>query len=69
MYVYVNDIKLRIFEGARVIDVVRMYSKESLREIQNGEKIVTDDFGNEVDLGGSLSSDQVLKICIKPLSP
>lgn len=54
MQVYVNDKEVTIFDGAKVQDVLRKYSMEEYKEVENGNMYVQDKFGNKVMLGGEL---------------
>ena len=62
MTVFVNDKQLILFEGAKVIDALRMYGGKSLKQIRKGKSEVLDSYGYSVDLGGALSEGSRLTV-------
>lgn len=62
MEILVNGELVKVFEGAKVKDVVRKYSSKEFNEILRGKKIVLDARGHEVGLDGELSGREVFQI-------
>ncbi len=59
MRVFVNNLSVNVFEGARVIDAVNKYSSQLLIKVEPGKQgvKVIDIHGNPVMLDGSLSEN------------
>lgn len=65
MIIFVNDIEIRVFAGARVIDAVRAYYAEIGRAIPHKTPIAKDRYGNTVAIDGRLSEGNHIYIKIK----
>jgi len=59
MRVFVNDVEVSVFEGARVKDAVNKYSSQLLIKVERGKQgvKVNDIHGNPVMSDGSLSEN------------
>jgi sulfur carrier protein ThiS len=62
MLIKVNGKTIEIFEGARVMDVLRRYSRAAWKQVQANKKKVTDAHGHEVTLDGELDGGEELFI-------
>lgn len=62
MLVKVNGKTIEVFAGARVMDVVRRYSRDAWKQVQADKKKVTDADGHEVALDGELNGGEELFI-------
>jgi len=60
--VYVNGEEIEIFAGARVKNALLGYSREEYEAVKEREKLVKDEFGNEILLDGSLSAGEKIFI-------
>lgn len=60
MKVYINERAIEIFEGARVIDALHVFSVEEGFELPKSLPPVFDQYGNEVALDGMLSDGDKL---------
>lgn len=60
MQVYVNDMPVSVFDGAKVKDAINKYYSQMLLMGKSGEYFneVTDSIGNPVSTDGSLSEDE-----------
>jgi len=52
MKVFVNGHEVKIFEGARIMDAIRAYSRRSSRQVEKGNLIIFDKFGNQTEPDG-----------------
>lgn len=57
MQVYVNDLRVTLFEGARVRDAVNKYASRLFINTGQTWTVVKDDQGNQVMPDGSLSEN------------
>lgn len=62
MEIEVNGELVRVFSGARVKHAIRKYSAEDYEKIREGKKLIRDEYGNEVMLGGELTGGEELFI-------
>ncbi|MEL6534572.1 MAG: hypothetical protein AAFQ98_04130 [Bacteroidota bacterium] len=62
MEILVNNQAVDIFRGARVKDAVLQYSLDEYREVIRGRKVVEDEQGIRLGLGGRLSATAHLNI-------
>jgi len=62
MIVHINKRELVVFQGARLGDVVRIYSRRSLHMVMNGHYAVFDRFGNLTELDGPVRQGQIFTI-------
>ncbi len=62
MEVEVNGEPVKVFSGARVRHAIMSYSLEDYRLINAGKRLVVDEAGNEVQLGGELTGREKLTI-------
>lgn len=62
MEVRVNGEVVKIFEGAKVKDVVRRFSTKEYNEILQGKKKIVDARGHQVGLDGELSGLEEFQI-------
>ncbi len=62
MKVYINDNEIEVFQGAKLENALRCYSKKIYREVVRGEKKVIDQYGNQQLLQGSLRPDSAFWI-------
>ncbi|MBO4807276.1 MAG: hypothetical protein IK005_11090 [Paludibacteraceae bacterium] len=66
MNIYVNEKKIRIFEGAKVRDAVTRYlsrQKKDLSLIHSAE--IQDKEGHTIDLDGSLCKESSITVILK----
>ena len=54
MKIRINDRDVDIFEGARLQDAIRKYSRSLLKSVKNRDKKVVDEDGNQMSLDGEL---------------
>lgn len=54
----VNGKTIEIFSGAKVKDVIRKYSVEEYKKVQNNKKVIKDPDGNIVMPNGELIGDE-----------
>ena len=54
MKIFINDEEITIFNGAKVLDVMRAYYVQHDKKIPSRLPIVTDGYGNNVALDGEL---------------
>ncbi len=57
MKVFINDTEIEVFQGAKLENALRRYSKKVYREVVKGDKIVRDKYGNQQLLKGSLQPE------------
>ncbi len=62
MKVYINDTEIEVFQGAKLENALRRYSKKVYREVVSGKKVVIDQYGNQQLLQGSLRSESAFWI-------
>lgn len=63
MIVRVNNIRIRIFEGATVGDVLLRYAVRNSLELKGVKDItVTDSYGHIIDHAAPLRNKQIIKI-------
>jgi hypothetical protein len=62
MDVTVNGKPIRIFSASTAGDAILMYSESSFRRVMSGDLVICDRYGNEIDPGGSISSETQLFI-------
>ncbi|MDN4754473.1 hypothetical protein QYZ87_08050 [Porphyromonadaceae bacterium W3.11] len=62
MKVYVNDMVIEVFEGAKVIDALNIYASEMDIRLPHPIPKVEDQYGNEMALDGMLSDGVQLKL-------
>ncbi|HAA16756.1 MAG TPA: hypothetical protein DCE41_35615 [Cytophagales bacterium] len=62
MEIKVNNQEVDIFRGARVKDAVLQYSLDEYREVIRGRKVVEDEQGIRLGLGGRLKAEAHLSI-------
>ncbi len=60
MRIKINGQELEIFDGARVEDVLRLYSRTAWEQAAAGLRRVTDRDGHEVALDGELGDGEEL---------
>ena len=65
MEIIVNDTKLSIFEGARVIDVVEMYFANQETSFEKEKISILDEQNHPVSFKGEMNSGDKLKIISK----
>jgi hypothetical protein len=68
MQIKVDGQVIEIFSGAKVVDVLRKYSRAEWKRVQKNKKKVCDRHGHEVDLQGELNGGEefILKDCAAP---
>lgn len=54
MKVFVNEKEFTLFNGAKVIDALRMYNNKAIKEIEQGLAEILDAYGNHTDLNGAI---------------
>ncbi len=57
MKVFVDGQEVKVFSGAVIADILRLYSDEEYANVSNGYKDVYDEFENIVNLDGAVSLD------------
>lgn len=62
MEIKVNNQLVNIFKGARVKDAVLQYSLDDYREVIRGNKVVHDQRGVRLGLGGRVLAESELSI-------
>ncbi|MCK9535865.1 MAG: hypothetical protein M0Q98_14430 [Pseudomonas sp.] len=62
MKVFVNDKKVVIFHGAKVVDVVRAYYVKYDKKLPSSMPVVRDAYGNSIALDGELKDENRLYI-------
>jgi hypothetical protein len=60
MTVFVNNIEVNLFSGARVIDAIRAYYTNIHHNLPDEIPVALDDFGNIVEMDGEISHLQRL---------
>ncbi|MDD2564892.1 MAG: bifunctional UDP-sugar hydrolase/5'-nucleotidase [Salinivirgaceae bacterium] len=65
MKLYIDDEEISIYNGAKVLDVVRAYFAQRNEKLPNKLPVVTDAYGNSVELNGELSEGNHLYINIR----
>ena len=68
MKIFVNDEEITIFNGAKVVDVIRAYYVQHGKKLPSRLPVVTDGYGNSVALDGELSEGNHLYMKIKKSS-
>ncbi len=66
MLITINGKTIEIFAGARVMDVLRRYSRAEWKQVQANRKKVYDAHGHEVALDGELDGGEELFIKAGP---
>jgi len=63
--IQINEETIELFEGARLLDAIRKYSPDELKQIEKKTKQIVDRKGNRLDLDGELSDgdDFYIKEC------
>jgi hypothetical protein len=56
MTVFVNNAELAIFNGAKVIDVLRAYYLNIQQEFPVDAPVILDQFGNIIEMDGEISN-------------
>lgn len=64
MRVFINDEEVTLFNGATVLDAIRMYYTEHNKILPDTLSIITDRFGNRVAPDGELTEGNHLYIKI-----
>lgn len=62
MQIKIDGKTVEIFAGARIMDVVRRYSRAAWKQVRTNEKKVYDAYGHEVALDGELGGGEELFI-------
>ncbi|MCK4259356.1 MAG: hypothetical protein KAX49_10285 [Halanaerobiales bacterium] len=62
MEVNINHKSIKIFQGAKVKDVLRKYSMEDYNAVHRGEKIIVTNLSHPISLEGELIGGENLKI-------
>ena len=62
MKIKIEDTEVEVFSGARVKDALLKYSKPMERAVREGEKVISDRWGNTMAMEGALSENQQLFI-------
>ena len=62
MKVYINQKEIAIFAGACILDALLAYSKDTWKQVSNGELSVYDRFGNLTDPDGPIQEGQQFTI-------
>lgn len=62
MLITINGRTIEIFAGARIMDVLRRYSRAEWKQVQANRKKVCDAHGHEVALDGELGGGEELFI-------
>ncbi|MGV8963280.1 MAG: hypothetical protein ACOH2V_07855 [Candidatus Saccharimonadaceae bacterium] len=65
MKIFMNDEEIRVFNGATVIDVVRVYYVQRNKKLSDILPLVTDGYGNSVAPDGELNDGNHLYIKTK----
>ncbi len=55
MKIYVNDIEVTAFLGAKLSDILRIYSEDAYKSVAKGEKKIIDSHNHVVSLDGEVS--------------
>jgi len=66
MKIKIDGKTVEIFAGARIMDVVRRYSRAAWKQVRTNEKKVYDAYGHEVALDGELGGGEELFIKTGP---
>ncbi len=56
MTVFVNNAELRIFNGAKVIDVLRAYYRNIQLDFPEMAPVILDQFGNIIEMDGEVAN-------------
>lgn len=67
MQIKIDGKTVEIFAGARIMDVVRRYSRTAWKQVRANEKKVFDAYGHEVALGGELGGGE--ELFVRPCPP
>ena len=54
MIVFVNNAELRIFKGAKVIDVLQAYYRSVQQDFPDNAPVTLDQFGNIIEMDGEI---------------
>lgn len=65
MVIFVNNISISLFEGAKLIDAIRSYYRVLHQTIPEELPIVVDNYGNIIEPDGELSAQSHLFIIDK----
>ena len=57
MKVFVDGHEIKVFTGAVIADILRLYSSEEYTNVSNGDKAVFDEYENIVNLDGAVFPD------------
>ena len=65
MKIRINGKTVELFDGARVMDALRKYSRADLESIKNKNKKIVDSHGHRLELDGELSEGDefYIKVC------
>lgn len=64
MKIFVNDVEMVVFHGAKVVDVIRAYYVEYAKKLPCQMPMVNDAYGNSIALDGELKDGHRLYIKI-----